>query len=76
MKEIKLYTSSTCPHCYTAKDYLSKEGIPYTERNVSNDPEAMKEFRELKVMGVPTFVIGDEVIVGFDKEAVLKAMND
>jgi hypothetical protein len=38
------------------------------ERNVSEDPSALQELVETyKSRGTPTIVIGDEVIIGFDR---------
>ena len=70
MKEIKVYTSNTCPYCTLAKDYLNEKGVEYTERNVQTDAEARKELMEMGHMGVPVLIIGDEEVVGFDKDKI------
>ncbi|MBP2027515.1 glutaredoxin-like YruB-family protein [Acetoanaerobium pronyense] len=70
MKTVVVYTSSTCPHCHTAKDYLKGKGVEYSEKNVSEDPEARKELIQKKIMGVPAIFIDEEVVVGFDKERI------
>lgn len=44
-----------------------KMNIPYTEKNVSEDPEARKTLIQKKIMGVPAIFIEDEVVV-FDKK--------
>lgn len=75
MKSITIYTSSTCPHCKTAKDFLHREGLPFSERNVQTDPQAQQELAALGARGVPTFVIGDEVIIGFDPNRVRQAVD-
>ncbi|MGX8796821.1 glutaredoxin family protein [Fusibacter sp. JL298sf-3] len=74
MKEIVMYTTSTCPHCKTAKAYLQEKGYHFIEKNVQLDKAAAEEMRHRKLMGVPAFVIGEETVVGFDPakiEAVL-----
>ncbi len=68
MAKVTIFTSSTCPHCHTAKDYLKEKGVEFEERNVQNDPEARKELIQKGYMGVPVIVVGDEEIQGFDKE--------
>lgn len=35
------------------------------------DAEAQKEMTHYKMQGVPAFLIGEDVIVGFDKERLL-----
>ena len=67
MKNIKIYTSNTWPHCHTAKDYFAEKNIQFEEKNVSTDMQARKELISLGYMGVPVIFVGDEAIVGFDK---------
>ena len=67
-KKVVIYTTPTCPWCHRAKDYLSRKGINYTERNVAADREAAKEMIDKsKQMGVPVIIVGDEVVVGFNQ---------
>ena len=70
MKNVTIYTSSSCSYCHAAKDYFNENNIPYTEKNVSEDPEARKTLIQQKIMGVPAIFIEDEVVVGFDKERI------
>lgn len=70
MKKVVVFTSNTCPHCTTAKEYLSENNIEFEEKNVQTDPEARKELVKRKIMGVPAIFIDDEVIVGFDKDKI------
>jgi len=70
MKEIIMYSSETCPHCKTAKDFLKSSGYLYTEKNISRDPVARQELINLKIMGVPAFKIGNESIVGLDLKRI------
>lgn len=70
MKEIIVYTSDTCPHCHTAKDYLTEKGFKFKERNVSRDPLARQELMNHHIMGVPAFIIGNESVVGLDREKI------
>ena len=48
------------------KATLSQKGIPFKERDPSEDSTALEELRELKVMSVPVTCIGEAVIIGFD----------
>lgn len=68
MANVVVYTSSTCPYCTLAKNYLSEKGIPYTEKNVQTDKDARKELMTMGHMGVPVLVVDGQEIVGFDKE--------
>ena len=51
-----------------AKEYLSQQGIPYKDVDVTRDREAFNEM--VKISGarsVPVIAALDEVMVGFDK---------
>ena len=75
MKNIIIYTTSTWPHCHTAKAFLKSEGLKFTEKNVSNNQAYQKELVDLDARGVPTFKIDDEVIVGFDKNKIMSLID-
>ena len=75
MKKVVLYTTDTCPYCTQAKAFLREEGIHYQEKNASKDPAAQQEMASRNLRGVPSFLIGDEVVVGLDKEKVLRLVD-
>jgi glutaredoxin 3 len=65
--DITLYTTPTCPWCARAKDFLSKRGVAFQERDVSMDRQAADEMvRRSGQMGVPVIADEQEAIVGFD----------
>jgi glutaredoxin-like YruB-family protein len=67
-KEIKVYTTRTCPWCVRLKEFLQQNGVDYIERHVDTDDEALAEFNELDVgRGVPVTVIDGQVVKGFDQ---------
>jgi len=68
MANVIVYTSSTCPYCTLAKNYLTEKGVEYTEKNVQTDKDARKELMTMGHMGVPVLVVNGQEIVGFDKE--------
>ncbi|HEX8220588.1 MAG TPA: PDZ domain-containing protein [Chloroflexia bacterium] len=62
------------------KEFLSQRDIAYTEKYVDRDRDAAIEMiRRSGQQGVPVTVIGDQVIVGFDRprlERAIAAMRD
>ncbi|MFB0972841.1 MAG: glutaredoxin family protein [Neofamilia sp.] len=66
MKNVVVYTSSTCPYCTLAKDYLTEKGVEYEEKNISTSREAREELMAKGHTGVPVVVIDEEEIVGVD----------
>lgn len=75
MKEIIMFTTSTWPHCVPAKEFLRENEIEFTEYNVSVDLDARKLMMKNKLMGVPSFLIDGEAVVGLNKEKLLAAKN-
>lgn len=70
MPEIIIYTTQTCPHCRSAKEYLVSKKIKFIEKDVAHDRVASQELASAKIMGVPAFKINGEFVVGFDKNRI------
>jgi glutaredoxin-like YruB-family protein len=71
--QIVLYSVAWCPHCRETKEYLTKNDIPYINRDVEIDSKAMEDLTiKYNSTGVPVIVFGkgkDEVIMkGFTPE--------
>ncbi len=49
------------------KEFLSQQGIEYTELDIAQDENALQELERLGVFTTPVTVIDGEVVVGFDK---------
>ena len=55
-------------------EYLSQKGVPYIEKNVSRDPQAVQELRCMGLRSLPVIVIGDKKIRGFNPAAIDAAL--
>lgn len=76
MKKVNIYSTPTCTYCNMAKDFFKEKGVEYTEFNVATDMEKRKEMVEKSgQMGVPVIDIEGELTVGFDREAISKALG-
>lgn len=72
---VKIYSTNVCPYCKLAKDYFIKNKIEFTEYNVQEDEKALSEMvKKSGQMGVPVIEINDQIIVGFDREAIDSAL--
>ncbi len=49
------------------KEFLSRERVEFTERNIAADPTALAELEQLGYMTTPVTLVGGEVVVGFDR---------
>jgi glutaredoxin 3 len=71
MKEVTIYSTSSCHFCNLAKEYFKANNIAYTEYNVGTDAEKRQEMIEMTgQLGVPVIRIGDQVVVGFREDMV------
>ena len=58
-----------------AMDYLTDKGVPFTDKDISTDQEALRFVLEKIGQAVtPIITIGDTVIVGFDRPKIDQAL--
>ena len=57
------------------KVYLSRQDIPFTERNVSLDREALKALVTMGYRTTPVTVIGEHKIVGYSPSKLESALE-
>lgn len=66
-REVKVFSTPTCPYCHMVKDYLKQKDIAFEDIDVSQDrDQAMKMVEKSGQMGVPQLWIDGEVVVGYD----------
>lgn len=70
MSKVVIYSSDTCPNCFSAKEYLRERDVDFIERNIQKDKEAKKELVDMGHMGVPILIINGEEVVGFNRAKI------
>ena len=70
MEKVVVYTSTSCHYCHVLKDYLKEKNVEFEEKNIDKDPEARAFLMKNRIMGVPATYIGQEQVMGFDKEKI------
>ena len=76
MATVKVYSTTTCPYCTRAKDYLKASNIEFENIDVSSDQAKAQEMINISgQMGVPVLDIDGEVIVGFDQSKIRTALG-
>lgn len=78
--QIVLYSVAWCPHCRDAKEYLTKNNIPFINRDVEVDARAMEDLTiKYNSTGVPVIIFGkgeNEIIMkGFSPERFQEIMQ-
>ncbi|PIR97816.1 MAG: NrdH-redoxin [Candidatus Colwellbacteria bacterium CG10_big_fil_rev_8_21_14_0_10_42_22] len=68
MEKPIIYTTPTCVYCKMVKGYFREKDVEFEEKDVVSDEVAREEMVEKSgQMGVPVTVIGEHVVIGFDK---------
>jgi len=68
-KNVTVYTTPSCPWCTTLKNYLRKNGIRFTNVDVSRDQGLAEDMvRKSGQQGVPQTEINGEMVIGFDQK--------
>ncbi len=76
-KKIKVYSTPNCPYCAMTKNFLREKGIDFEDIDVSKDHETAKRIVEKSGhMGVPQIEINDKIIIGFDREAIERELQN
>lgn len=76
MKQITIYTTPSCVYCKMAKDFFKENNVVYQEFDLATDIQKRNEmFEKSGQMGVPVILIGEEIIIGFDKAKIKKLLS-
>jgi glutaredoxin-like YruB-family protein len=70
-KNIKIYSTPTCPWCVRVKQFLKENNVSFEDLDVSANQAAAEEMiQKTGQMGVPVLDIEGEIIIGFDKDKI------
>ena len=76
MPAVKVYTTISCPYCFTLKEFLKEKSIEFEEIDVSKDEKARDEMiKKSGKLEAPILEIDGQIVVGFDKEKIVKLLN-
>ncbi len=75
-KNVKVYSTPTCPWCIRAKQFLQENNVDFTNIDVFSDQQAVDELmQKTGQMGVPVLDIDGELIVGFNKDKIKQSLG-
>ena len=76
MKNVTIYSTSTCHFCHAAKEFFKEHSIVFTDYNVSLDSAKRDEMiQKSGQMGVPVIFVDDEMVVGFDESKLRQLLG-
>ena len=73
--EITVYSGSHRRACNQVKEFLSRAGYTFSDRNVEEDHEAYSALVALGYRAVPVTLIGGRPVKGFDEAALRAALH-
>ena len=76
MEKVEIYSTPSCHFCHMAKEFFKEKNIAFTDYDVASDPAKRAEMVEKSgQMGVPVIIIGNNLIVGFNKPVISKLLG-
>lgn len=72
--EVILFSASWCGYCDKAREYLEISQVDYLEVDVELDEIARMQFDRLGAKAVPTLIVGNHVLFGFNGEKISHAL--
>ena len=66
---VEIFSTPTCHFCQLSTEFFDAHNVQYTNHDVSTDLVQRQAMIEMTgQMGVPVIKIGNDIVIGFDKE--------
>jgi glutaredoxin 3 len=76
MNKVTIYSTPSCHFCHMAKDFFTEKNVAFEDFDVAADMDKRKEMiNKSGQMGVPVIIIGDQLIVGFNKPKIIELLG-
>lgn len=70
-----LYATEWCGYCARTRKFFKENNIAFREYDIEKSDEGHAQYEKLGGEGVPVVVIADQVIHGYDEEALREALG-
>jgi len=75
-KQVKVYSTPTCPWCKKTKQFLEANGVKFQDLNVAENKTARDEMLSAThQMAVPTIAVDGEYIIGYNEKALKEKLG-
>ncbi len=75
-RKVAILTTSYCPYCTRATNFLRQNGIRFTEYDIHDKGKGEALYEKLDGRGVPVLIINNTVIHGYNELKVHKALEE
>ena len=72
--QVTIFTNTGCSACHLAMDFMTRNGVSFTERSLANDPSARDELLAMGFRAVPVIKVGNETMLGFSAPKLRKLL--
>lgn len=72
---VVMYSTDWCGNCKMTRAYLRENNIPFFEYDVDKSPEGQRQFKALQGNGVPLLLVKNNVVRGFNPQAIQDALR-
>ncbi|MBI2673024.1 glutaredoxin family protein [Candidatus Woesearchaeota archaeon] len=74
--KVRVFSTPSCPYCKLTKEFLKENKINFEDIDVSANQKAANEMiKKSGQMGVPVIEINGKIIIGYDRDAIKKALK-
>lgn len=77
--QVILFGTSTCPYCKQAREFFAANKTRYRDYVIDKDETAQSRFQGIQgkysIQSVPVVLIGDTLVVGFDKDRYMDELR-
>jgi len=76
VEPVVFYGTDWCGNCKMTREYLRENNIPFFEYDAEKSPEGQRQFKALQGNGVPLLLVKNNVIRGYNPDAIQRALAD
>ena len=75
-KQVKVYSTPTCPWCKRVKQFLDANHVKYQDLNVAEDKVARDEMiSTTHQMAVPTIAVDGQYVIGYNEKELKEKLG-
>lgn len=64
--QVTMYATSWCGYCKKAREYFTKNNIPFIEYDIEKNAQAKRKYDSFGGKGVPVIFVGEQRMNGFN----------